>query len=222
MARKAQPRNTLPSGIEVSANGNYYYWKCTISGQETFATADRFKEIIAKYGSEANLVKTYVLRSVQKYVAAGFDSKYVKDLIKHAKDGKLPAFDANLKERKKALKTGKKPRQKRLKKFATGEENAQAQTKSGSFEEVKQKVYPWSGNPDYFKGTPVPLSIEDETKSSCMYPQRYLDDLCAGCSVFDRCQSALKITEEARRIGKAKKEAPKVKALNLLEGAEAT
>ena len=191
MPRKAIPRITRPSGIEVSGNGNYYYWKCNVSGLETFAPEDRFNEVVAKYGSEEKLFKTYILRPVQKYIDRGFDAEHIKAVIK-ANYGKLPPLDANLKERKKAL---KKPRKKRLKQFAVGEMVGQITTESGSIEEVKQRIYPWTGNPDFFKSVPSTINIAEETKSSCMFPNRYLDDMCHGCRVYAECQSELKYTE---------------------------
>jgi hypothetical protein len=191
MARKAIPRIKRPSGIEVSANGNYYYWNCNVSGLETFAPEARFKEVVAKYGSEEKLFKTYVLRPVQKYVEAGFDADYIKKLIA-ANDGKLPSMDGKAKERKKAL---KKPRKQRLKKFAVGEVVIQQTNDTGSLEEVKQKVYPWTGNPDYFKSEPVPFDVALESGDTCFYPNRMLQDMCYGCAIYDKCKCHLKMGE---------------------------
>lgn len=180
---------------------------------ETFAPEDRFKEVVAKYGSEKKLFDTYVLRPVQKYVDRGFDADYIKDIIK-TNHGKLPSLDAKTKERKKAL---KKPRKQRLKQYAVGEVVVGQTDESGSMEEVKQKVYPWTGNPDYFKGTPAVLNIGDETKNSCIYPNKYLDDQCYGCLVYAECQSPLKISEADRRSNKHRREAPKVTPINVFE-----
>ncbi len=175
----------------MSANGKYRYWRCVVSGLETFAPEDRFKEVVAKYGSEEKLFKTYVLRPVKKLVDAGFDAKHIKELIR-ANKGKLPKESDESKERKKAIKKAKKPRKKHLGQFAVGEVTVQKATESGSVEEVTQKVYAWTGNPDYFKSEPSILNIADETKSGCMFPNRYLDDMCHGCRVYDLCASALK------------------------------
>ena len=191
MSRKPSPRTKRPSGIEVSANGNYYYWKCNVSGQETFADKGRFDEVVAKFGGEEKLFKTYVLRAVKKYVERGFDAAHIKGLIK-ANKGKLPSLDANLKERKKGLKKGRKPR---LKQFAVGEVSIQQTNETGSMEEVKQKVYPWTGNPDYFKSEAVPFNVAEETKIACLFPNRYLEDMCIDCKVYSQCQSSLKCGE---------------------------
>lgn len=173
MPRKAQPRKVRPSGIEQSANGNYFYWRCTVSGKETFAPEPRFLDVVKNYGSEENLFKTYVLRPVQKYVDAGFDSETIKAIMA-ANDGELP----------------------KLEDVKTKNINV------GKIEVVPQPivekavVYPWSGNPDYFKSDPVPFSLEEETKNSCVYPNRNLDDMCFGCSIYERCHSPAKYSKE--------------------------
>jgi hypothetical protein len=217
MPRKAQPRIKRPSGVEQSANGKYFYWKCNISGLETFADEKRFKEVVKSYGSEAKLVKEYVLRPAQKYIDAGFDSDYVKALVK-ANDGKLPRIDAAEKARKKELKGLKKcGRKPKLKKFAVGENVTQQVTASGSIEEVVQKIYPWTGNPDYFKSPPHSLTVEEATKDTCLYPARQMDDLCYGCPVYDRCTCALKVSAEERNNPKHRREKAKVTLINSFE-----
>lgn len=215
MPRKAQPRIKRPSGVEQSANGKYYYWKCNISGLETFAVEKRFKEVVKNFGSEAKLVKEYVLRPAQKYIDAGFDADYVKSLVK-ANDGKLPRIDASEKARKKEIKKlkGKRGRKPKLKQFAVGEEVTRQVTASGSIEEVVQKVYAWTGNPDYFKSPPHELTVEDATKEACLYPARQLDDLCYGCPVYDRCTCALKVSAEERNSPKHRREKSKVTPIN--------
>ncbi len=56
--------------------------------------------------------------------------------------------------------------------------------------------FPWTGNPDYFKSESTPLSISEMTKESCAYPNRYLDDQCFGCSIYDSCRCSLKYNKE--------------------------
>jgi len=215
MPRKAQPRIKRPSGVEQSANGKYYYWKCNISGLETLAVEKRFKEVVKNFGSEAKLVKEYVLRPAQKYIDAGFDADYVKSLVK-ANDGKLPRIDASEKARKKEIKKlkGKRGRKPKLKQFAVGEEITRQVSASGSIEEVVQKVYAWTGNPDYFKSPPHEVTVEDATKEACLYPARQLDDLCYGCPVYDRCTCALKVSAEERNSPKHRREKSKVTPIN--------
>lgn len=172
MARKASPRIIRPSGIEQSANGNYYYWKCNVSGKETFAPEDRFKDVVKKYGSEENLFKEYVLRSVKNYVDAGFDNETIKSIME-ANDGELPKLDE---DKIKSIKVAKK-------------ELVQP-------EPPKPLILPWTGNPDYFKSPPSPFNVEEESKSACIYPNRNLDDQCFGCSVYDKCNASVKYTKE--------------------------
>lgn len=212
MPRKAKPRITRPSGIQVSANGKYFYWKCNVSGLETFADEKRFKEVVEKYGDEKTLFKTYVLRPVKKYLDRGFDAEHIKNLIA-ANDGKLPSIDGNMKERKKAL---KKPRKAGLKKFAVGEVGVQKMTESGSVEEVKEKIYPWTGNPDYFKGSVSAINVEEETYHTCFYPNRNLDDDCYGCPIYAMCHCPSKCGEEVWKSPKKRHEV-KVTPINVAD-----
>lgn len=207
MPRKAQPRIKRPSGIEQSANGKYFYWKCNISGLETFADEKRFKDVVKSYGSEDKLFKEYALRPAQKYIDAGFTPEYVRELAKGKK--KLPRIDAGEKERKKQikeLKGKKRGRKPKLKSFANGETVETVVNSDGVAEEVVRKVYPWSNNPDYFKSEPCMLEISEATKVTCLFPNRYLDDACYGCPVYASCACKLKMGEEDWKQPKKKQE----------------
>lgn len=190
MARKASPRITRPSGVETSSNGKYFYWYCNISGQETFAPEPRFKDVVKKYGSEEKLFKTFVLRPVQKYVDAGFDAEMIKEIIK-SNSGKLPSID------KKPFKDKslKNERKQRLKRFSTATVQSLEMNSSGNYEEVKVPVFPWSGNPDYFKSPTKPFNVAEESKTACLYPNKNLNDACYGCPVYDLCQCSAKLGE---------------------------
>lgn len=190
MARKASPRITRPSGVETSSNGKYFYWYCNVSGQETFAPEPRFKDVVKKYGSEENLFKTFVLRPVQKYVDAGFDAEMIKEIIK-SNSGKLPSID------KKPFKDKslKNERKQRLKRFSTATVQSIEMNSSGNYEEVKVPVFPWSGNPDYFKSPTKPFNVAEESKTTCLYPNKNLNDACYGCPVYDLCQCSAKLGE---------------------------
>lgn len=188
MPRKAQPRIVRPSGIEQSANGKYFYWKCTVSGLETFAPEPRFKDVVKNYGSEEKLFKTYVLRPAKKYLEAGFDAESIKE-IAEKNNGKLPDLDAGSKARKADL--PKKTRKKGLKQYATSEVVNEVELGAEPI-----KIYPWSGNPDYFKSPAVPLTVSDVTKEVCLYPNRYLSDECYGCPVYANCMLSIKFKEE--------------------------
>lgn len=191
MPRKAQPRKVRPSGIQTSANGKYYYWKCNVSGLETFADEKRFKDVVKNYGSEETLFKTYVLRPVQKYVDAGFDAETIKS-IAAAHDGKMPPLGGK-KVKPVKQKRGRKPK---LKSFAVGTVETTVESSSGVFEQETKPVYPWSNDPDYFKSQPIPASIEAITVDTCVYPNRYMDDACYGCPVYDKCVLKIKYTPE--------------------------
>lgn len=186
MARKSIARIVRSSGIETSGNGKYFYWKCIVSGQETFAPEPRFNDVVKKYGSEENLFNTYVLRPVQKYVDAGWDSEGIKDILK-ANDGNLPALDNKANKGNGAIKEKKR----NINNLAMGSAEMIKQP-----DEPKVLIFPWSGNPDYFKSPTVPFSFEAETKSSCVYPNINLDDRCFGCSLYDVCQSSVKYSVE--------------------------
>lgn len=183
MARKASPRITRPSGIQQSANGKYFYWLCNVSGKETFAPEPRFKDVVKKYGSEEKLFKEYVLRPVQKYVDAGFDADTIKDIMAN-NNGELPSLEAKqVKE--------KKEKRRSVKNLSVGEIEV-----IGLPDEPKVLIFPWSGNPDYFRSPPAAFSIEAESKNACIYPNRNLDDQCFGCSVYEQCQSSAKFSAE--------------------------
>jgi len=71
---------------------------------------------------------------------------------------------------------------------------------SGSVDLIKsdtsQGIYPWSGNPDYFGGGVSAFSIAEVSKDTCIYPNRYLSDLCKGCSIYAECAFSRKHTEK--------------------------
>lgn len=204
MPRKAQPRITRPSGIQQTANGGYYYWKCNVSGQETFAPEPRFKEVVKKYGSEEKLFKTYVLRPVQKYVDAGWDSAAIQAILIE-NGGKLPPLD------QKPVKATKGTDEKKIGIKNSATVSLEIATQPTQPEPPKVLIFPWSGNPDYFKSVAKAFSIADMTKESCAYPNRYLDDQCFGCSIYDACVCVAKMTKEQM---KKQKEPTKVKKIN--------
>jgi hypothetical protein len=196
MPRKASPRIKLPSGVETSANGNYFYWKCNVTGKETFADKARFAAVVQNYGSESKLVKEYVLAPVKKYLNAGFDVDAIKGIME-ANGGDLPKLEA----KGKPTHTPKKKRGRKPKETALP-----AVVKDESGEVVSNEKYPWSSNPDYFKSVPTPMSIEETTKDSCAYPNRYLDVLCKGCSIYDQCAFNGKYSEKDWKGSKVRNE----------------
>jgi hypothetical protein len=190
MARKKEPRIVRTSGVENSANGKYFYWKCAVSGIETFADKKRFKAIVKNYGSEEKLVKAYVLRPVQKYLKAGFHAATIAEMAQK-NNGKLPALDVAFSDETVVL-TKKQPRK--------GSKQASVTTTDVVGElavEIEPVVvYPWTGNPDFFKSPQVPVWVGEITKDVCLYPNRNLTNKCRGCSVYAECACAAKFTEE--------------------------
>jgi hypothetical protein len=180
-------QDLLPSGIVASKDRKYFYWSCTLTGLNTFANAERFKKIVANFGSEEKLAAEFVAAPVKKYLAAEFTIPQIVEMMK-ANGGTLPPLGG----KKKKIEKVKRVLKPGLKTFSVGQIDIPVQLATGSVEVVKSPVYPWSGNPDYFKGGCVPVCVEEETKASCMYPARNLDDQCHSCPVYDRCQSSAK------------------------------
>lgn len=201
----------LPSGVIASKDRKYFYWSCSKTGLKTFANADRFKKILQTYGTEDKLVKTFVASPVKKYLSEGWDIDAIKAIIE-SNSGKLPPVGG----KKKAVEKVKKTRKPRLKSFAVGSLTVPVQQMSGSFEVETKPVYPWSNDPDYFRSSPSPVNVGEATKDSCAYPNRYLDDRCQGCSLYDKCNFKSKYTPEDWKKGSPRNEV-KVKVLKSFE-----
>lgn len=185
----------LPSGVATSKDGKYHYWQCSVSGLVTFAKPDYWVKIMAKYGSEKNLVKTYVCKKAQALLNEGLTKAEVREKMSKPEtvaDKKARKATKEEKVRRKGL--IKKPRKKGLKSFAVGKDEVLIQNETGSLIKEVVPVYPWQDDPNYFRGgPPVQMSIEEATKDSCAYPRRYLDDDCQGCPIYDRCKCRLKV-----------------------------
>lgn len=177
----------LPSGITASKNGKYFYWQCNVTGIKTFADAARFNSIVQKYGNIETLAKEFVLPTAKRYLKEGWDKESLAALIK-ANDGKLPALG------KTKDKPATKKRFKRaLKAHSIGSESIPA----SDTEQAKERaIYPWSSDPDYFKGSISPLNISEVTKNTCLYPNRHIDDQCFGCSIYEACSFSGKFKPE--------------------------
>jgi hypothetical protein len=205
----------LPSGVKVSNDGKYHYWQCSVSGLETFAKPDYWVKIMAKYGTEANLVKTYVCKKAQRLLDDGMNQEAIIKVLsqpetKAAKVEKQEAKKIKA-ERKAALKKVRKPRAKGLKSFAVGKVEVEALTDSGSLVKEVVPVYPWQGNPEYFgSGGISVLTVSEATKDSCALPNRYLDDECRNCPLYKDCTFERKFTESDWKKGKKAVEQVKV------------
>lgn len=200
MKTKAK-RIIRPSGVEQT--DSMFYWKCSISGLVMFATPDRFKDVVKNFGGEDKLVKNYVLRPVKKYVDAGYTSEQIKAIIEK-NGGKLPPLDN-------AAPVVVCTFEKKVKK-AKVETVETVEIKQVELPKEKAPVvYEWQGNPDYFKGASSPISISEDTKESCFYPNRNIEDQCRGCSIYDECNCSAKYSPEDQK--KPKRNEVKIKAI---------
>jgi hypothetical protein len=206
-----------PSGIVVSKDGKYFYWSCSISGVATFANADRFKTVLARYGNdETKLVKEFVCRPAQRYLDAGYKPE---DIRKLAEENKGKLVNINAKPKKPDIL--KKPRKKGLKAFAIGSIQVAEKTATGSIEIVEKKVYPWSGDADYFgRNTSRPAAVADVTVEACMFPARYLDSECRDCPVYADCVLPTKCTEKDWKKSRKEKKELVVKPLDSFDASE--
>jgi hypothetical protein len=188
----------LPSGVKASNDGKYHYWQCSVSGLETFAKPEYWVKIMAKYGTEENLVKTYVCQKAQKMLAEGMTQA---EIIAQLASGKTYVAKKAKKEVK-AIKAErkeltKKKRSKGLKSFAVGTVEMAVQEDTGSIKVEKVPVYPWQGDPNYFGGgVNSPLSIAEATRESCAFPAKNLDDECRGCPFHADCKCSARFSEE--------------------------
>jgi hypothetical protein len=205
----------LPSGVKVSNDGKYHYWQCSVSGLETFAKPDYWVKIMAKYKTEANLVKTYVCKKAKALQDEGMSQADIIATLAPTMTGeaKKARKEARVvkKERKEVIKKSRKPRTPSLKSFAVGKVEVDVQTESGSLVKEVVPVYPWQGNPEYFGsgGTSV-ITVSEATKDSCALPNRYLDDECRNCPLWKDCTFERKFTESDWKKGKKAVEAPKI------------
>lgn len=165
-----------PSGIVQSENGKYFYLVCTISGAVQPLTQENFDRVLGEYGNDENvLAKTFATKKAKLLIESGlFTAEGLRD--HYSRNGSLPS----------AKGLGEKP----VEKESTETEVAPKPVTQPV--EPERVEYPWSKDPGYFSSPIVPASIEEETKGSCLYPPRYLDDRCHSCPVYEKCQQPLK------------------------------
>lgn len=196
-----------PSGVKESKDGKYKYWQCSVSGQPTFAKPDYWVKIMAKYGSEAKLVKTYVCKKAKTLLDEGKTQAEIIDILskpvtKEAKKEKVVAKQVKA-ERKKLLK-GK--RRKGLKSSAVGTTEVSGTNSTGSVEVKAVPVYPWQSDPNYFRSEPNAISIAEMTKDACAFPARNIDDECRECPFYSECTCGSKFSESDWKKPRSKKE----------------
>ena len=210
-----------PSGLRQSANGQYIYANCVVTGKPTFFKPDYFQLVLTRdfAGDEVKMAKGYVCKDVKKLRKSGkTDEQIVATLGKF--DPKAPKAKKHP-EQVKADKVIKLVKVNRNKDSVTAVGEVVLAPAAGSIKPVTRPVYPWSDNPTYFcvvgadRGT---VDFAELTKDSCIDPPAYLDRQCEGCPVFDVCTCNLKIVPEDRAKAAKTKVKPTVKPINLVAG----
>ena len=208
-----------PSGLRQSANGQYVYANCVVTGRPTFFKPDYFANVLARDfgGDENKMAKGYVCKDVKKLRKAGkADEQIIAILGKF--DPKAPKAKKHP-EQVKADKVIKPAKVKRNKDSVTPVGEVVILKATPTAKPVTRPVYPWSDNPNYFRSeTAGSINFEEATKETCFYPSTMLDSQCAGCPIFDKCTCGLKVAAEDRSKAAKKQVKPVVKSMNLVEG----
>jgi hypothetical protein len=175
----------LPSGVVASKDGKYHYWQCSVSGLETFAKPEYWVKVMAKFGTEENLVKTYVCRKAKILMDQGHSQDEIVNVLTisespSARKGRKEVRKITA-ERKEVAKRPRKGKLKAIKKEVVKE------IVNGVETEVVKKTYPWSNDPNYFaKSGPGTVDYSADT-TTCHFPPRFLDQFCHGCPIYDKC-----------------------------------
>lgn len=214
---------TRPSGLRQSANGQYVYANCVVTGKPTFFKPEYFQLVLARdfAGDEVKMASGYVCKDVKKLRKAGkTDAQIVEILGKF--DPKAPKAKKHPVQ-KAADKVIKPKTEKRSKKATTpvGEVVIGSVPVAGSVEvkPVTRPVYPWSDNPNYFHSEVVgTIDFTEATRDTCHRPDLYLDARCVGCPIYDKCSLETKWTEDSRKKIKNENGRPTIKPMNLVDG----
>ena len=180
--------NIDPNLIAVSKDGKYVYPVDSITGHKTFAPIDYFKNLVStKYGgSVERFVKEYVTRETKKYLQLNYTPEQIKEIASKNKNHRLPKIATKIKRDPRLPKRERKPNI--LKQASTSETTIT----NGDGKTEVIRVYPWSNNPDYFKGNDSPFDIVEASKVACHRPDMYLDADCWECPLYTQCQCELK------------------------------
>ena len=221
-----------------SGNGAFVYLTDSITHEMVQVTLDRFNELLLDYNnSEEEMEKNFQLRITKKYVLLGFSKEQIAEFAK--KSGKLPKLTSVQEDRVKMI---RKDEGIQLNHFAVGKkagrpakvtkeaidsninENGEEPEKDSTRKKKADKPdsaparYPWQDDPKYFIGGPCgPLDYS--TVDACLYPNRYLDNMCEGCSIYDKCCCKSKISPE--NFGK-KREQVKVRKITWVDNKQQT
>lgn len=212
---------TRPSGLRQSANGQYVYANCVVTGKPTFFKPDYFALVLNRdfAGDEVKMAKGYVCKDVKKLRKAGKTDEQIVALL-----GK---FDPKAPKAKKHPEQVKADKVIKPKKVKTSKASVVAVGKvavapaAGSVKPTTRPVYPWSDNPNYFavagadRGT---IDWAEATKDTCHRPDLYLNDRCVGCPLYDECTLDSKWTDETRKSVSKQPKAPVVHKINLVAG----
>ena len=211
---------TRPSGLRQSANGQYVYANCVVTGKPTFFKPDYFKLVLDRDfgGDEVKMAKGYVCKDVKKLRKAGKTDEQIVAIL-----GKFDPKAPKAKKHPVQVKadTVIKPKKVKANKVATTPVAVAATPTAGPIKPAVRPVYPWSDNPTYFCTVGADRGVVDfaeATKDSCYRPDLYLDSRCVGCPLYDTCTLDSKWTDETRKsVGKQPK-APVVHKINLVAG----
>ena len=212
---------TRPSGLRQSANGQYIYANCVVTGKPTFFKPDYFQLVLTRDfgGDEVKMAKGYVCKDVKKLRKAGkTDEQIVAALGKF--DPKAPKAKKHP-DQVKADKVIKTKKVKINKAAVTPVGEIVVAPAVGSTKPVTRPVYPWSDNPNYFCTVGADKGAVDwaaATKDTCHHPLVQLDSFCEGCPIFDVCTCAIKVAAEDRVKVSKKQVKPTIKPINLVNG----
>lgn len=211
---------TRPSGLRQSANGQYVYANCVVTGKPTFFKPDYFKLVLDRDfgGDEVKMAKGYVCKDVKKLRKAGKTDEQIVAIL-----GKFDPKAPKAKKHPVQVKadTVIKPKKVKANKVATTPVAEAVTPTAGPIKPAVRPVYPWSDNPTYFCTVGAARGVVDfaeATKDSCFHPVTHLDNQCEGCPIFDLCTCNLKIAPEDRAKASARKVKPVVKKLNIVDG----
>ena len=209
-----------PSGLRQSKDGGYIYANCAVTGKFVPMKADYFAKVLERFGNdEARFVKEYVFRSVTKLREEGKTDDEIRTILGNEEQAAPKAEKApKVEKAEKAVKQPKVEKVAKVKHIKATDTIISPVVGEKAGTEVKSVTYSWSGDPqNYFKSaTRGVINWAEATKETCFFPGTCLDSQCFGCSIFDKCVCASKISDEKRaKLGRGGQEKPVVKAINL-------
>ena len=132
------------------------------------------------------------MKEFSKYVGLDVHKESIAVAVAEANGGDLPRLEAKAK----ASHTPKKKRGRKPKQGLQAITQASGSAAEEANLDHSKAIYPWSGNPDYFGGGVTAFNVAEVSKDTCIYPNRYLSDLCKGCSIYAECNFPRKYSEK--------------------------